>query len=681
MQLTSRASRAPRASHPAALAALWLAGSTIAAGCGDNLAGLSGGGAGADAAGLPDGAPPAPDGAPPAPDAGATVPDAGPPVTEGAQSGGSPTAIELVGDLAYVGVGPRLAIWRAPVGGGAPALVGQTSPLPGVVTGLVVSGTRVFVAERVDLAGRIHVIDVSDPAAPVETSSFALASEGSATTPYGMAVLGDRLFVADSQLGIVELDVADPDAPLFVELTTQLAIDVEVVGERLYYVGQSFIGGGVVGALDLTDELAPLGETLLSLANGFVVTPSDLVVAAGIDGIHVVDMTDPAQPVERFAYADPAGGPFARALAASATAAWIPAEDGMYVLDLETPTAITLAGPFLLDTRGANAAASADGRLAEVTDRGELRVFDVAGAEPSALPSAAVTLCADCVGLAVDGERLVAADFAGGLRTGRADDLSLIGRSVEPTEQVVFEDVALAGDTAYAADWAFGLRIYDVTDPAAPALTGQVDTAGYPSSVAVVGTRAYLGESTNGGNLRVIDVADPATAAEIGSIATSQARGLEVRGDLAYVADGSLGGPGGLRIFDVSDPASISLVGFQGDGCGEALDVALSGTLAVVACSFDGFQIVDVSDPASPAVLAVIPAGGISSAWSVAAWDGGAALGHDFGVIVVDLADPRAPVTVAEHATSWTVSALAAPGDGRLFAGCGLGGVYRWPLP
>jgi hypothetical protein len=190
--------------------------------------------------------------------------------------------------------------------------------------------------------------------------------------------------------------------------------------------------------------------------------------------------------------------------------------------------------------------------------------------------------------------------------------------------------------------------------------------------------RVYLGESTNGGNLRVIDAVDPPTAVELGSIATSQTRGLVVRGGLAYVADGTLNFAGGLRIYDVSDPAAIALVGYHGDGCSEAIDVALSGDLAVVACSFDGFHIVDVSVPAAPELVAVVPPGGIASAWSVAGWDGGAALGTDHGVLVVDLTSPRAPVVIAEHAAAWTVAALSAPGDGRLYAGCGLGGVYRW---
>lgn len=656
------------------LAALWLS-SLLGAACGDNLG--AGAGSAADAGvSAPDAA--TPDAA--APDA--ATPDAGSPAgIDRDQSGGAPRAIELAGDLIYLGVGPRLSIWRS--GKESPELVGESAALPGAISGLAVAGDRVFVSEGNDYSGRVHVIDVSDPARPVETASFVLAEPGTLTQPRGMAVLGDRLFVGDFEFGVTELDISDPDAPSPARMVPLAGVhDLVVVRDRLYYMLQSFLGGMSAGALDLENDLADMGSVSFFSAKGTAITQRDLAVAAGNDGIHVVDLTDPALPVEVFTYSLPEGGPFSRAVAVSGAVAWIPAEDGMHVLDLSDPAAITRAGPFPLAAVGANAAASAGESLAVVTDRGQLLDFTVAGADqPAARGRSDVGLCADCLGIAVDGDRVVTADFTGGLRTGRIADLSLTGRSSQPEEMVVYEDVAVAGDVAYAADWLYGLRIYDLSDPAAPALIGSVDTAGFPSSVAVSGTLVYLGESTNGGALRVIDVADPSRAREIGAVLTSQARDVEVRGDLAYVADGSFDMPGGLRIFDVSDPANMTLVGYHGESCGEALDVALSGSLAVIACSFDGFHIVDVSVPSDPILRAVVPAGGISSAWSVAAWDGGAALGHAFGVIVVDLADPAAPVTVAEHATSWTVRAMTAPGDGRLVASCSWGGVYQWALP
>jgi hypothetical protein len=627
-----------------------LVSTLFAVSCGDDLRGPA----------SPDGGGGDGDGGPP--DAGA------PPGIERAHAGGAPAAVAIAGDLVYVAVGPRVAIW------GPEGLVGETEPYPGMVSGLAVDGDRAFVAEHTDLRGRVHVVDVSDPAAPVETAQLVLADEGF-TLPRGMAVRGRRLYVADQEQGIAVVDISDPDMPDLRRIIPHGGVaDLHVVGDRLYYTASGFIGGAV-GALDLTDNLADLGEIALFGANGVAVAPGDLVVAAGEGGIQVQDVSDLGNPIELYRFTLDVGGPFSRAVSASASAAWVPAEDGFYVVDLADPGDISHSGPFDLDTRGSNATAWSAAELAVVSDRGFLTRFEVSGAEPVESSRAEISICSDCVGVALRGDLLLVADFLAGLRTTRVTDLTGIGRSAPLEETVVYEDVAVAGDTAYAADWLYGLRIHDISDPADPVLVGGVDTAGYPSSVWLAGELAYLGESTNGGALRVIDVAVPA---EIGATATSQARDVEVQGGLAFVADGSLDLVGGLRVFDVSDPQDIELVSHYSQDCSEALDVSLTGSLAIVACSFDGFHVIDVSDPARPVRRAVVPAGDIASAWSVTAWEGGAALGHDFGVIVVDLADPTAPEITAEHLTAWTVRALTASADGRLVAGCGPGGIYQW---
>ncbi len=627
----------------------------VAVACGDDLRSDGGGGG-------------SPDGGAPSPDAGGSPPD-----IRREQAGGSPSAVQLVGDVAYLAIGPRLQIWQAG------ELVGESAPLSGIATAIALAGDRAFVSEHTDLVGRVHVIDVSDPARPVETTSFRVVDDGF-TIPLGLAVLGERLYVADQEQGIAEVDISDPDVPAVLRVVPRGGVtDLVVAGDRLYYLANSFIGGGV-GALDLEDDLAELGETSLFDTNGVTVTTNDLVVAAGIGGIQVVDVSDLANPVERFSYSFDDGGPFARAVAATATRAWIPAADGMYVLNMTNPANIRRRGPFDLGTEGTNAAARAGDVLAVLSDRGELSLFDVAAITPTRTSRVPVTLCSDCTGVFAAGADLAIADFAGGLHMASVADLALVGRS-RPEEQVVYEDVALAGDRAYAADWLYGLRIHDVADPAAPTVAGGVDTAGYPSSVFVAGDRAYLGESTNGGNLRVIDVAVAAEASELGATTTSQTKDVEVRDGLAYLALGALDLVGGLRICEVSDPEDIRPVAHYSEDCTEALDVALTGDLVIVACSFDGFHVLDVSDPARPVRRAVVPAPDISSAWSVTAWEGGAALGHDRGVILVDLTDPAAPAVVEEHATSFAVRSLHAPGDGRLVAGVGLGGVYQWALP
>ncbi|MFN3929222.1 MAG: carboxypeptidase regulatory-like domain-containing protein, partial [Thermoflexus sp.] len=62
----------------------------------------------------------------------------------------------------------------------------------------------------------------------------------------------------------------------------------------------------------------------------------------------------------------------------------------------------------------------------------------------------------------------------------------------------VVADVAVAGSYAYVADREGGLRIVDVSDPAAPREVGFYDTPGYAGDVAVVGSYAYVADGEGG---------------------------------------------------------------------------------------------------------------------------------------------------------------------------------------
>ena len=62
----------------------------------------------------------------------------------------------------------------------------------------------------------------------------------------------------------------------------------------------------------------------------------------------------------------------------------------------------------------------------------------------------------------------------------------------------VVEGVAVAGNTAYVADGSSGLRIVDVSNPAAPSEAGFYDTPGYAYGVAAAGNHAYVGDRGEG---------------------------------------------------------------------------------------------------------------------------------------------------------------------------------------
>jgi hypothetical protein len=616
------------------------------------------------------------DASPPGPDAGGTPDAAGPGPIERTQAGGWPRAVVVDGDTAYVAIGPRLTIWDV-ADPTAPAKLGETAPLAANIEGFAVQGAYAYVADRQDLDGHVHVVSLADPAAPAVVKSFRLAAPGEYTAPRAVAASATRLYAADQEHGISVFDLADPANPAFLQLVDRTGVTgLRLVGTRLYYEASGFIGAAI-GAFDTAANLADLGETGLGNALGVAITPQHLAVAVGGEGVQVVDVTDLANPVPLYQNDQVQ----ARAVAAGDATAWVTAEDGVHVLDLSMVGMVTKSGPVAMPTEGAISAHAAGGLLAVVTDRGRFLTADVsAPATPSLEGAVQVTLCSDCVAVATAGDQLYVADITGGLVTGRVGALSGVGRAHPGAGTfVVFEDIDVDGDLVYVADWNFGLRVFDVSNPAAPVALGALATPGYPSAVRHVGDRVYLGESTNGGALRVIDVSDPAKPVELGFTLTTKAMAIAVAGELVYVADESLGDPGGLRIFDPSDPAKITLVG-QYTGCSDVRDVALTGTVAVLACAFDGFHLVDVSDPAAPAPLAVWVPEGVTSAWSVAADGDRAYLGHDIGVDAVDLTDPAKPTLVASAPLPFMARALAVAAPGRVIVAAALAGVYQLEL-
>ena len=80
--------------------------------------------------------------------------------------------------------------------------------------------------------------------------------------------------------------------------------------------------------------------------------------------------------------------------------------------------------------------------------------------------------------------------------------------------------VASVGDYTYLADGAAGLKIYDVSDPDAPALVGSYDTPGEARDVAIAGDYAYVADGSAG--VQVIDVVDPAMPRLVGSCPTAE---------------------------------------------------------------------------------------------------------------------------------------------------------------
>ncbi|HNT56575.1 MAG TPA: hypothetical protein PKL99_01740 [Syntrophales bacterium] len=203
------------------------------------------------------------------------------------------------------------------------------------------------------------------------------------------------------------------------------------------------------------------------------------------------------------------------------------------------------------------------------------------------------------------------------------------------------EAVAVSGNYAYVADGYLGLRIIDVSDPAAPSETGFYNTPGYSYDVAVSGNYAYVADGSKG--LRIIDVTNRASPTERGYYVTpgsTSARGVVLSGSRAYVAFSN----GGLQIINVGSPGSPYLEGsLETTELNSAYDVALSSLYAFVANQSKGLNMINISNPSSPIQIGNFNTSGQVNA--VALYNKFACVAdHSKGLRVIDVSNPSVPV-------------------------------------
>jgi hypothetical protein len=165
---------------------------------------------------------------------------------------------------------------------------------------------------------------------------------------------------------------------------------------------------------------------------------------------------------------------------------------------------------------------------------------------------------------------------------------------------VSYEGIDVVDGNIYVALKENGMGVYR-RDPETNIITrtASVGDLGSTWDVRVTGDTAVLTDLD--GNLVTVDVSDPAAPKKLGSVATGGvARGLDVDGQIAFVAAGSEG----LVLVDISDPAK-PVVAAKADTPGTAIRVDASEGYATVA-DWNDTRVFDVSDPAAPSLVGAL---------------------------------------------------------------------------
>ncbi len=482
-------------------------------------------------------------------------------------------SVAAEGDLALLANGAALQVVDL-TDPSAPAVLGELY-LVRAIQAVAVSGNRGYVLTT----QRLHVVDLSVPTTPSEMGVLG----GFSPNVNELAVVGDRAYVLGWRKLYV-VDVSTPSAPLLsgeLEWSEVSVLDIDAVADYVF-------------------------------------------LAAGDDGLRVVDVSDPTIPAE-VATVDLGADTYAR------------------YLDL------------------ANGWAYVSGRGPSFDDR--LFVVDVTDpAQPQ--------LDADAV-IVSGGDDIVVRDGLAHIMGGYPVALHIYDVTVPQTpvwqgsatiQSEYQERLAAIDDHILVTTYLRGLTVVETSDPTDPAPVSTLDAPGRSSDAAYSDGVLFITGEDRG--LRMVDVSDPSNPAELGyTQVVPQAFGLAVRGDIAYVLGYS---NQGLVAVDVSDPAAPVILGNASGAGGEW--VTLAGDHAYVVHPSFGLYVVDVSTPALPVLVGMLDLpSGTGEQWEWPVVSGNHLFlrnnHNDPFIAIIDVGDPTAPTQVGSLDVTANIAGLAVTGS------------------
>ncbi len=638
-----------------------------------------------------------------------------------AHEGGEVRSVAVDGNIAYVGLGPRLVALDVS-NPGSPQQIGRSEALPGLVDTLVLANdgqqTRVYAG-----AGR-HVATL------VPGADGQIAVEGVVVMPgiVRALALADGLLYAGGIVLREEANAEDSGFIAVVEVQQPAALAVlqsqdapypvtslALKNGALFYSGDYGWTGVRLAVMDVSDgmlgESRPVPGAELELYSLRVI--GDTLVVGGYGTVTAFDIADPHSP-QRLWQVEGVDGyhlgmvtGFALAVGQLYLSGWQPA--GAYI-----PFRRALTPPEPL-SGAPGAPASADvvlsGRRLYVAEAGDLEIYDVSrpgqltqvgGYKPFPSPLSDLALRS----ASQDGELLYL--YAGSpfdsapeeLLTLRLPSLEVVGRlsfAVEDMETALSQGSASAlamGDGQAYAVARDGIYTIDLSEPAAPELAGRYpfpEPRGDPRGVVLLDGQLYLG---TGWAFRV-DVAalTPDSAGVLtqtqtvrrGRFQSDQLMAMAGAGDSLYVTTAAGIDEGWLHVVDVRD--ELEVVGtLPLPGRAEGV-IAVEGNLVATAVGYeergDELLLIDVSAPAAPAIVAQVSLAGLVEGQprvhSLALKDGLLfVVVNGQQVLVIDVTEPERPRGVGVVALP---SAYPRPGvelavgDEMIVAGSGAMGV------
>ncbi|MBL9138075.1 MAG: hypothetical protein JNK85_19565 [Verrucomicrobiales bacterium] len=491
------------------------------------------------------------------------------------------------------------------------------------------------------------------------------------------------------------------------------------------YIGQFYV-------IDNRAPSVPRVAGILERTNWFnsdvVIHRGNAYLAAGIDGLHVVDVSNPEAPRLR---ANLGLGGTAWSVTISSNRACLAVDGSFRVVDISNPDRLLARGGLDLGLLVFGGLASSGSEVLGAGGTEGLIILDVASAPaprelarlrfPGARASAvsvdggfayvSTDTGVQVVDVTTVSAPVAVATISGAARTasvgvGRAYvcdvNLGLVTYDVStpaaPKRVSIAEPIrsaqglAVQGHLAFVVDPTTGFHLMDMSHPSAPRYAAHVEVGGRAVAVAASEGRAFVSvEAGRGkGELVIIDTTEPNQPKELRRVDLGSAVGviypvLEAEQGHVYVGylrGTSAAGPTTNRLDIVTistagEEAVVAGLDFVGDTAAGAARYPL-GDLAVDAgraCLGYGptLQVLEVAEATNPRVRGSVDVGGVVSGVALQGSRAYVANGTS-RVLVVDISDPAQPAKLGEYPVAdaaWEV-ALA---DETLLYVLGSGGL------
>ncbi len=199
-------------------------------------------------------------------------------------------------------------------------------------------------------------------------------------------------------------------------------------------------------------------------------------------------------------------------------------------------------------------------------------------------------------------------------------------------------EVKVIDDYAYVASYA-EIKIFNISDPKNPHLTGSCKLGNIPYTFAIHGNYAFVANIFRG--LQVVDIRNPEAPVLVNSD-ESQGRHLVdivIRDNFAFV----LSDEEGLAVFNIENPETPAPVAaYALPERGEAIALASNGRDILLTDEKNILYIFSTADPAAPALIATYPTP--VSGLEIAVMDNLAFIAEQTrGLEIIDLSNPRTP--------------------------------------